>query len=113
MRRLVLAAVLTAVVASGCAWGRLADCESDGRWHIDAFHDGGLQFHPDTWTAYVAKGKPYELVGFPNHAHEATALQQIVVARRVRDGVPGSSDPFLNAQGYGAWPSCARRLGLL
>lgn len=94
------------VVAQGDVWDRLAQCESGGRWHIhDAVHEGGLQFAVGTWDDY----KP---AGFPEGAHQATREQQILVAVRVRDGVPGTSDPYLNAQGWGAWPTCSRRIGL-
>jgi resuscitation-promoting factor RpfA len=75
-------------------WDALAKCESGGNWQIDAFHDGGLQFHPNTWRAYAR--------GITAYAWQATREQQIAVARRV-----------LAAQGWGAWPTCARRLGLL
>ncbi len=34
---------------------RMAQCESTGRWFIDALHDGGLQFHPGTWSATGSK----------------------------------------------------------
>ena len=98
--------------SDGSVWDRLAACESGGRWGLDALHDGGLQFNPKTWTAYVAAGKPYALEGFPAYAYQATREQQIAVAVRVRDGVPGSSDPYLNASGWGAWPTCSRKLGL-
>jgi len=81
-------------------WDRLARCESNGRWDavrvVDselAYH-GGLQFHPRTWDAF----RP---VGFPGVASQATREQQIRVGERV-----------LAAQGWGAWPSCSRRLGL-
>lgn len=75
-------------------WSRLAECESNGRWHIDADFDGGLQFHPDTWSAY----RPAR---YPDHAYEATPAEQIRVARRV-----------LAAQGWNAWPACSAALGL-
>jgi len=39
---------------------RMADCESDKRWHLDAYHDGGLQFHPDTWWATGATGYAWQ-----------------------------------------------------
>lgn len=93
-------------------WDRLAGCEADGRWQLDARYDGGLQFDPPTWSDYVAAGKPYALAGFPPYAWQATREQQITVALRVRDGLPGSTGPYLNAQGWGAWPRCSRILGL-
>lgn len=77
-------------------WDSLAQCESNGDWSADTgngYH-GGLQFHPQTWSAYG--GQQYAA-----YAHQATREQQIAVAERV-----------LASQGWGAWPACARRLGL-
>lgn len=93
-------------------WDDIAQCESGGNWALDDYHDGGLQFHPDTWTSYVAAGKPYEMVGYPPYAHQATREQQILVAIRVRDGVKGSSSPYLNPQGWNAWPNCRHAAGV-
>ena len=75
-------------------WDRLAFCESNGRWHIDAYHDGGLQFLPSTWTA----NKP---AGFPAFAYQASREQQIRVGQIVQA-----------RYGWGQWPVCSRRLGL-
>lgn len=76
-------------------WDRLAGCESGGRWSIhDSVHEGGLQFAVSTWDSF----KP---AGFPDGAHQATREQQILVAERV-----------LDAQGWRAWPTCSRKLGL-
>lgn len=88
-------------------WDRLADCES-GSWTGDGgfveasanwsatagTFEGGLQFHPDTWDGF----KP---AGYPGAAYEASREQQIAVAEKV-----------LDAQGWGAWPVCSRKLGL-
>lgn len=86
----------------------LADCES-GLW-IDGgaafvedsatwtssvgLYEGGLQFHPGTWDAYRD-------AGHPDNAAQASRVEQIVVADRVRA-----------AQGWGAWPACSRKVGL-
>ena len=75
-------------------WDSLAQCESNGRWHIDAYHDGGLQFLPSTWTAYG--GSQYA-----RYAWQATREQQIDIAIKVQ-----------RAAGWGQWPACSRRLGL-
>lgn len=85
-------------------WYQLARCEhgiygSDRRepaWSYDgrSGFDGGYQFTPGTWSS----SKPS---GYPRYAHQATPWQQTVVARRV-----------LAAQGWGAWPTCSRKLGL-
>lgn len=76
-------------------WYRLAACETDGRWHIDALYDGGLQFDPETWS----HNKP---AGYPDYAYEATPAQQIAVARIVQ-----------RRFGWEPWNACARQLGLL
>lgn len=79
-------------------WDSLAVCESGQngvpRWHINAYHDGGLQFHPQTWSAH----KP---PGYPAYAYQATREQQIVVGQRVQA-----------TQGWRAWPVCSRRIGM-
>jgi hypothetical protein len=76
-------------------WDRLADCESGGDWSYNGSSgfDGGVQFHPGTWSAYRHDE--------PAYAYQATREQQIAVAERV-----------LAAQGWSAWPACARELGL-
>lgn len=75
-------------------WVRLAECESDRRWHLDSRYDGGLQFHPATWRAFGGER-------YAPYAHQASRAEQVAIARRVQD-----------AQGWGAWPACARELGL-
>lgn len=94
-------------------WDRLADCESGdwdrngrpvagtARWDLRPgahIFEGGLQFHPRTWDAFA----PGVLDAPPAAAYEATREQQIAVAEAV-----------LDAQGWGAWPACAKKLGLL
>ena len=54
----------------------------------------GLQFHPGTWRRW----KP---AGYPEYAWQASAQQQIEVARRLQAAV-----------GWGAWPGCRAKLGL-
>lgn len=102
-------------------WLRLADCESgnwiDGgrdfeegsaRWDWAApgmevppwgttIHHGGLQFHPDTWS-WVA---PMVGLGHIEFAYQATPQEQVQVAEKVQE-----------LQGWEAWPTCARMLGL-
>lgn len=82
-------------------WDSLAECESHGEWGYGPHStwgshrfEGGLQFHPATWDAY----RP---AGYPHAAYLASREQQIVVGERV-----------LAAQGWGAWPTCSRELGL-
>lgn len=90
---LAIAGTATATAASGSVWDRLAQCESGGRWNINTgngYH-GGLQFSPRTWRAFGGTGS----------ASRASRVQQIAVAERV-----------LAAQGWGAWPSCSRKIGV-
>ncbi len=78
-------------------WDDLAECESGGDWAISTGNGyyGGLQFSSSTWLAYGG-GE------FADRADLASRDEQIAIAERVRaDG------------GFGAWPSCAGRLGLL
>jgi len=90
----------TREVRGGSVWDALARCESSGRWDVvrrvnaQLSYHGGLQFDPRTWDAF----RPAD---FPSFASDATREQQILVAERV-----------LAAQGWNAWPSCAKRLGL-
>ena len=81
---------------AGSVWARLAECESGGDWDYNGsdIFDGGLQFHPETWTSY-------RLRSYPRYAWQATPRQQIKVAERV-----------LAAQGWAAWPACSSALGL-
>ena len=90
------AAALQADDQPAGVWDELAECESGGDWAINngnGYH-GGLQFLGSTWRAYGG-GE------FAERADLASRDAQIIVAERVRADV-----------GFGAWPSCARRLGL-
>ena len=77
----------------GSVWDRLAQCESGGNWSINTGNGyyGGLQFLQSTWNAMGGTGNPAD----------ASRLEQIRIAERT-----------LDAAGWGAWPACARRLGL-
>jgi LysM repeat protein len=83
----------TANAAPDSVWDELAQCESSGNWHINTGNGyyGGLQFNPTTWRAFGGSGMP----------HTASKAEQIAVAERT-----------LAAQGWNAWPSCSRQLGL-
>jgi len=83
----------TADAAPDSAWDKLAKCESSGNWKINSGNGyyGGLQFNAGTWRAFGGKGMP----------HQASRGQQIAVAERT-----------LAAQGWNAWPSCSRKMGL-
>jgi uncharacterized protein YabE (DUF348 family) len=78
-------------------WDRLAQCEATGNWAINTGNGyyGGLQFDARTWKAYG--GDAYAAL-----PHQASPEEQIAVATKVRD----------DRGGYGAWPACARKLGL-
>jgi hypothetical protein len=77
----------------GDVWDRLAACESGGNWAANTGNGyyGGLQFSARSWAAVGGTGLP----------HEHGRTTQIAMGERLRA-----------AQGWGAWPSCARRLGL-
>lgn len=89
-------------------WDDLADCESgewinggedfregSARWAAkDGSFHGGLRFHPGTWSAYRDSTDV-------SYAYEATRAAQIRVAERV-----------LEDQGWEAWPTCSKLLGL-
>lgn len=81
-------------VASGSVWDQLAACESGGRWNINTGNGyyGGLQFLPSTWRAVGGTGLPHQ------HSRE----EQIYRA-----------EILLSRSGWGQWPQCARKLGLL
>jgi resuscitation-promoting factor RpfA len=83
----------TANAAPDSVWDQLAQCESGGRWDINTGNGyyGGLQFSPTTWRAFGGSGMP----------HQASRSEQIAVAERT-----------LAAQGWNAWPSCSRKMGL-
>jgi nucleoid-associated protein YgaU len=85
-----------AAAATTPTWDRLAKCESSGNWHADTGNGyyGGLQFTGGTWRAYGG-------TNYAKRADLATRAEQIAIAEKV-----------LDAQGWGAWPACSRRLGL-
>lgn len=77
-------------------WNRLARCESGGNWRINTGNGyyGGLQISPGTWGAFGGKR-------FAQLPHQASKGQQITVGVRIKNG-----------QGWGAWPSCSRKIGV-
>ncbi|MFD8705708.1 transglycosylase family protein [Kitasatospora sp. NPDC059648] len=105
----VMAVVVAAVVVSGgvragaaprvadLVWDELADCESGGDWRADTGNGyyGGLQIGPPTWV----ESGGLHFADRPDHANrrEQTMVGEEIVRR----------------QGWEAWPSCARELGLL
>jgi hypothetical protein len=76
-------------------WDRIAQCESNGNWSINTGNGyyGGLQFDLRTWRAVGGTGLP----------SQASRAEQIHRAELLR---------ARNGGGYGAWPTCSRRLGL-
>ena len=85
-----------AQAASARTWDRLAQCESGGNWSINTGNGfyGGLQFTRSTWSGFGG-GR------YASRADHASRSEQILIAERV-----------LDAQGWGAWPACSRKLGL-
>lgn len=86
----------TVVAPSGdtSVWDRLARCESGGNWSINTGNGyyGGLQFTMSSWAAVGGSGNP------------ANASREEQIAR---------GQALQERQGWGAWPACARKLGLL
>jgi len=85
-----------AQAASYRTWDRIAACESGGNWSINTGNGfyGGLQFTRQTWLGFGG-GR------FASRADHASRSEQIQIAEKV-----------LDAQGWGAWPACTRKLGL-
>lgn len=81
-------------VAGGSVWDRLAACESGGNWAINTGNGyyGGLQFMLSTWRAVGGQGYPHQ-----NSREEQIYRAEILLAR----------------SGWGQWPQCAAKLGLL
>jgi Transglycosylase-like domain len=77
-------------------WDQVAQCESGGNWSANTGNGyfGGLQFTRGTWHSFGGGA-------FAGTADQATRSEQIAVAEKV-----------LRAQGWRAWPSCSRRVGL-
>jgi hypothetical protein len=92
---------LAANVVPYGVWDRLADCESGNgvpgsgtaRWNINTGNGyyGGVQFALASWRAAGGTGYP----------HQHTRSEQIRRAERL-----------LELQGWGAWPTCSRKMGL-
>lgn len=71
----------------------LAGCEANGNWGINTGNGyyGGLQFSASSWRAVGGSGLPHHH-GRGEQIYRGHLLQE--------------------RQGWGAWPACARRLGL-
>lgn len=83
--------------SAGRHWDCLAKCESSGDWHINTGNGyyGGLQFWQPTWESFGG-------LRYARRADLATRDEQITIAKKVQA-----------VQGWGAWPVCARRCGLI
>lgn len=78
-------------------WDRLAQCEAGGNWAANTGNGyyGGLQFLHSTWLSNGGGA-------YADYPHQASREEQIAIATKLRDA----------RGGYGAWPGCARKLGL-
>lgn len=79
---------------SGSVWDQIARCESGGNWAINTGNGyyGGLQFSLGSWRGVGGAGLP----------NQASREEQIARGKMLQA-----------RQGWGAWPACARKLGLL
>jgi resuscitation-promoting factor RpfA len=77
-------------------WDKLAKCESTNNWDADTGNGfkGGLQFTPSTWKAFG--GQQYA-----STPDQASREEQIAVAKKVQA-----------EQGWKAWPTCTKKLGM-
>jgi hypothetical protein len=80
--------------SSYATWDALAQCESGGNWQINSGNGyyGGLQFSAATWQSVGGTGLPHE------HSRET----QILMGQRLQA-----------RSGWGSWPACAAKLGLI
>lgn len=78
------------------SWDSVAQCESGGNWNTNTGNGyyGGLQFSMQTWSSFG--GGAY--AASPNNASRS---QQVAIAEKV-----------LRAQGWNAWPTCSRKVGV-
>lgn len=83
------------VAPSGDVWSRLAQCESGGNPRAvskGGTYRGAFQFSLSTWRGIGMSGDPID------HPYEV----QLAAAQRLQA-----------RSGWGQWPTCARRLGLI
>ena len=75
-------------------WDALAKCESGGNWHINTGNGfyGGIQFTLQSWHAMGGTGRP----------DQASRSEQILRAQKLQA-----------VQGWGAWPVCSQKIGVL
>ena len=86
--------VQSSSTVDGGVWDRIAQCESGGNWSINTGNGyyGGLQFSLQSWQAVGGSGLP----------SDASKAEQIARAEKLKA-----------IQGFGAWPACSAKLGLL
>jgi len=79
---------------SYATWDALAQCEAGGNWSINTGNGyyGGLQFSLGSWQSVGGTGLP----------SDASRETQILMGQRLQA-----------RSGWGSWPACSRRLGLL
>jgi LysM repeat protein len=87
-------AVSAPTVSSGSVWDQLALCEAGGNWATNTGNGyyGGLQFSLSSWQAVGGSGLP----------SDASREEQIMRGEMLKA-----------RQGWGAWPACSAKLGLL
>lgn len=81
-------------VTDGSVWDQLAACESGGNWAINTGNGyyGGLQFSLSSWQGVGGTGYP----------SQASREEQILRGQMLQA-----------RSGWGAWPTCSAKLGLL
>lgn len=86
--------VAAPAIAGGSVWDQLAQCEAGGNWAINTGNGfyGGLQFTISSWQAVGGSGLP----------SDASREEQIMRGQALQA-----------LQGWGAWPACSAKLGLL
>ena len=86
--------VTAPAVAGGSVWDQLAQCEAGGNWAINTGNGfyGGLQFTISSWQAVGGSGLP----------SDASREEQIMRGQALQA-----------IQGWGAWPACSAKLGLI
>lgn len=81
-------------VAGGSVWDNLAACESGGNWSINTGNGfyGGLQFTLSSWQAVGGSG-------YPNQASREEQIYRATILQ--------------SRGGWGNWPACSAKLGLI
>lgn len=101
---LSLVAAPSAGAATVADWGKVASCESGGRWNLpygDADSTGGIQFQSASWQTALAylRTKGVDTSGYPAAPYLASKQQQIM-----------AGEALLATQGPEAW-TCNAKMG--